>query len=88
MALPSSSKHKLIYDILHSGELSSSQMEKAAGFIICNIMRISCNIETFGSAQAPPNKGGRTRSISPVIGYTESPLRRSICQKNAQPISL
>ncbi|OQE62925.1 hypothetical protein PENNAL_c0256G04169 [Penicillium nalgiovense] len=61
------SKHELIHDMLRSGELSMSQMAKAAGCNKRTILRISSNIRTFGSVKAPPNKGGRPRSISPVM---------------------
>lgn len=61
------SKHELIQDMLRSGELSISQMAKAAGCNKRTILRISSNIRTFGRAKAPPNKGGRPRSISPVM---------------------
>ncbi|KAL2700391.1 hypothetical protein AAEP93_008914 [Penicillium crustosum] len=61
------SKHELIYDMIHSGELSVSQMAKAAGCHRSTILRISSNIKDFGSVKAPPNKGGRPRSISPVM---------------------
>jgi transposase len=44
-----------------------SQMAKAAGCSKRTILRISSNMRTFGSAKAPPNKGGRPRSINPVM---------------------
>ena len=61
------SKHELIYDMIRSGELSMSQMAKAASCNKRTILRISSNIRTFGSVKAPPNKGGRPRSISPTM---------------------
>lgn len=61
------SKHELIYDMLHGGELSMSQMAKAAGCSRRTILRISSNLRTFSSAKAPPNKGGRLRSIDPAM---------------------
>ncbi|KAJ6174777.1 hypothetical protein N7485_004582 [Penicillium canescens] len=39
------SKHELISDMIHSGEL----------------------IRIFGSVKAPPNKGGRPQSVTPVM---------------------
>lgn len=61
------SKHELIHDMLRSGELSISQMAKAAGCNKRTILRISSNIWTFGVVKALPNKGGRPRSISLVM---------------------
>lgn len=42
-------------------------MAKAAGCNKRTFLRISSNIRTFGSVKAPPNKGGRPRSISPIM---------------------
>lgn len=61
------SKHELIYDMIHSGELSISQMAQAAGCNRSTILRISSNIRIFGSVKAPPNKGGQPRSITPIM---------------------
>jgi transposase len=61
------SKHELIYDMIHSGELSVSEMAEAAGCNKSTIRRISSNIRLFGSVKAPPNKGGRPRNITPVM---------------------
>lgn len=43
------SKHELIYDMIHSGELSVSQMAQAAGCSKRTILRISANIRLFGT---------------------------------------
>lgn len=59
------SKHKLIYDMIHSGELSITEMALAAGCNKSTISRISSNIRMFGSVRAPPINGGRPRSITP-----------------------
>ena len=61
------SKHKLIYDMIHSGELSISQKAQAAGCNRSTILRISSNIRMFGSVKAPPKRGGRPRSVTPVM---------------------
>lgn len=61
------SKLELISDMIHSRELSVSQMARAAGCNRRTILRISSNIKIFGSAKAPPNKGGRPRSVTPVM---------------------
>jgi hypothetical protein len=34
---------------------------------VFTILRISSNIRTFRSVNAPPNKGGRARSINPIM---------------------
>lgn len=60
-------KHELIYDMIHSGELSTSQMALAAGCNRSTILRISSNIRMFGSVKAPPNKGGRPQSVTPIM---------------------
>jgi transposase len=59
------SKHEFIHDMIRSGELSISEMAEAAGCNKSTILRISSNIRMFGSVKAPPNKGGRPRSITP-----------------------
>jgi transposase len=61
------SKHELIRDMISSGELSTSQMAKTAGCSKRTILRISSNLRFFGSIKAPPNKGGRPRSITSVM---------------------
>ncbi|KAJ5434405.1 hypothetical protein N7491_005000 [Penicillium cf. griseofulvum] len=61
------SEHELIYDMIHSGELSITKIAQAAGCNKSTISRISSNTKMFGSVKAPPNKGGRPRSITPVI---------------------
>jgi hypothetical protein len=61
------SKPELIYDMIHSGELSVSELAEAAGCNKSTIRRISSNIRIFGRFKAPPNKGGRPRNITPVM---------------------
>jgi transposase len=58
------SKHEFIYDMIRSGELSISEM---AGCNKNTILRISSNIQMFCSVKALSNKGGRPRSITPII---------------------
>ena len=53
--------------MIHSGELSITEMANAAGCNKSTISRISSNIRTFGSVKAPPIKGGGPRSITPVM---------------------
>lgn len=50
-----------------NGELSISQMAEAAGCNRSTILRISSNIRIFSNVKAPPNKGSRPRSITPVM---------------------
>lgn len=61
------SKHKLIYDIIHSGELSITEIAQAASCNKSTISRISSNIRMFGSVKAPQIKGGPPRSITLVM---------------------
>jgi len=61
------SKHELIYDMIHSGELSITEMAQAAGCNNSTFSRISSNIRMFGSVKAPLIRGGRPHSITPVM---------------------
>lgn len=72
------SKLELIRDMISSGELSTSQMTQAAGCSKRTILRTSSNTRLFGSIEAPPNKGGRLRSIMP--GMLEA-LRDHLLEK-------
>lgn len=60
------SKHKLIYGMIHSGELSV-QMAQAAGCNKRTNLIISSYIRTFGSVKAPLNGEFRPRSINQVM---------------------
>lgn len=42
-------------------------MAQAAGCNRSTTLRISSNIRMFGSVEAPPNKSGRPRSMTPVM---------------------
>ncbi|KAJ6150244.1 hypothetical protein N7471_001443 [Penicillium samsonianum] len=61
------SKHELIYDMIHGGELSINETAQAAGYNKSTISRISSNIRMFSSVKALPIKGGRPRNISLVM---------------------
>jgi hypothetical protein len=61
------SKHKFIYDMIRSGELSILELAEAAGYNKSTILRISSNIRMFSSIKALANKCGRLRSITPII---------------------
>jgi len=50
-----------------SNELTASQMAKAAGCHKRTIKRHRSNVRLFGSVTAPPNKGGRPRSLTPLM---------------------
>lgn len=62
-----SCKHELIYDMIHSSELSITEMARAAGCNKRTISRISSNIRVFGSVKVPLIKDGQPRSITPVM---------------------
>ena len=57
----------LIYDMIASNELTTSQMAKAAGCSKRAIIRIRSNLRLFGSVKAPPMKPGRPQSITPIM---------------------
>jgi hypothetical protein len=61
------SKHELIYGMIHSGDLSITEMAQAAGCNKSTILRISSSIRMFGRVKAPLIKGGQPRSITPVM---------------------
>ena len=61
------SKHELIYGMIYSGELSISQMAQAAGCNRSTILRISSNIQMFGSVKSLPNRNRQPCSITPVM---------------------
>lgn len=42
-------------------------MAQAAGYSKRTILRISSNIRLFSGVKAPSNKGGRPRSLTPVM---------------------
>lgn len=50
-----------------SNELTASQMAKAADYHKRTIKRHRSNVRSFGSVTAPPNKGGRPRSLTPLM---------------------
>lgn len=60
-------KHKFIYDMIRNGELSILEIAETAGYNKSTILRISSNIRMFSSVKALANKGGRLRSITPII---------------------
>jgi transposase len=61
---------ELIHDIISSSELTAAQMAEAAGCSERMITRLRSNLRLFGSVKAPPNKGGRPRSLLPYMVQT------------------
>ena len=61
------SQHELIYDMIASKSLSTVQMAEVARCTPRSIKAIRSNIHYFGSTRAPPNGGGRPRSIIPPM---------------------
>lgn len=58
---------QLIHDMTLSNDLTVSKMAEAAGCSERTIRRIRSNLRLFGEVKAPPNKGGRPRSLPPVM---------------------
>lgn len=61
------SQHILSRDMLAGGRLNASQI---ANVIACSARTIKAhrtNIRCFGTTTAPPNRGGRCRSITPSM---------------------
>lgn len=57
----------LITDMLLSGLFTSSEIATAANCSIRGVGRIRSNIRYYGTPQAPQNRGGRKRSITPTM---------------------
>lgn len=58
---------QFIHDMLISNELTHTQIAEAAGCHPSTIRRHASNMNLFGSVKAPAIKGGRSRSLSPVM---------------------
>ena len=58
---------QLIHDMILSNDLTVSKMAEAACCSERTIRRIRSNMRLFGGVKAPPNKGGRPRSLTPVM---------------------
>lgn len=61
------SKLEIIHDMISSGELSITEMAQAANCNKSTISRILSNIRMFDSVKTPLIRGGRPRSITPVM---------------------
>nr|BAC54731.1 putative transposase [Aspergillus oryzae] len=62
------SQHQIICDMIKCDpSLTNAQIAEAANCSTRAIPRIRSNLRLFGSSKAPPNKGGRPRSISPIM---------------------
>ena len=57
---------QMTYDMIVSSGLNASQMANQP-VAINRPSRHRSNVRLFGSATAPPNKGGRLRSLSPLM---------------------
>lgn len=57
----------MTYDMIVSSDLNAPQMAEAAGCHKRTIKRHRSHVRLFGSVTAPPNKGGRPRSITPLM---------------------
>ena len=58
---------QLIHDMILSNDLTVSKMAEAACCSERTIRRIRSNMRLFGGVKVPPNKGGRPRSLTPVM---------------------
>lgn len=58
---------EFIHDMISSGELTTSQIAKAAGCSKRAIIRIRSNLRLFGSIKVPSIKSRRPRSITPIM---------------------
>jgi hypothetical protein len=61
------SQHEMIRDTIFRDSLRSVGMAGAAACSAHTIRTIRSNLRCFGSANAPPNRGGRRRRITPVM---------------------
>lgn len=58
---------EFIHGMIISNDLTVSKMAEAAGCNERTIRRLRSNMRLFGGVKAPPNKGGRPRSVTPVM---------------------
>lgn len=61
------SQHDLIYDMVVDKKMKVREMANVAECSERSIMAIRSNIRHIGSTKAPPNGGGRLRSITPQM---------------------
>lgn len=61
------SQHDLIHDMVLDKKMKVREMANVAECSERSIMAIRSNIRHFGSTKAPPNGGGRPRSITPQM---------------------
>jgi transposase len=61
------SKHILIRDMIEDRGFTNEQIADAASCTDRTVKAIDRNIRIFGSTTAPANRGGRPRSITPVM---------------------
>jgi transposase len=68
-----SSQHDLIHDMIVDEKLKTRQMADVAECSERSIKAIRSNLHYFGTTKAPPNGGGRPRSITP-------PMLEALCE--------
>jgi hypothetical protein len=61
------SKHSLISDMLGSKSFKAHRIAEVAGCSTRSVYAIKSNIRQYSTTKAPPNDGGRPRSIKPPI---------------------
>jgi transposase len=61
------SKHILIQHMIEDGGFQNQEIEDAASCTVRSVKAIRRNLRLFGSTTAPSNRGGRPRSITPVM---------------------
>jgi transposase len=62
-----SSKHDLIRDMIFDKKLKTNKIAEAAECSERSIKAIRSNIHHYGTTKAPPNGGGRPRSVTPLM---------------------
>jgi transposase len=67
------SQHDLIHDMILDNTLKTREMANIAECSERSIKAIGSNLRCFGNTKAPPNSGGRPRSIS-------TPILKCLCK--------
>jgi hypothetical protein len=60
-------QHDLIHAMILDKKLKTHEMANVAGYSEPSIKAIRSNLHYFGTTKAPPNGGGRPRSITPPM---------------------
>jgi transposase len=61
------SQHALIRDMIFEKAFTYPPIAAAAGCSTGAVKAISANLRRFGSTTAPPNRGGRPKSMTPQM---------------------